>query len=110
MQPQTTVSFHYRLKSGPRISHCHLLESGQDSAEDEVLAVLETRVGALGEVDAATVGEAVGQVQVEVARADGVGVGLTRPVEQHQLTVVPPGFVKFCLFGLKGACTLGTGY
>ena len=102
---ETSVSISYRLKSGPRISHCILLESGQDSAEDEVLAVLETRVGALGEVDAATVGEAVGQIEVKVSRADGVGVGPARAVEQHQLTGVSPGLLKFRLFGLQAQGT-----
>ena len=89
----------YRLKIGFPISlHCHFLKSGQDSAEDEIVAVLEARVGTLGEVDAATVDEAVGQVEVEVSLADGVGVGLARPVEQHQFTVVSAGFTKFGLF------------
>ena len=96
----------YRLKIGFPISlHCHFLKSGQDSAEDEIVAVLEARVGTLGEVDAATVGEAVGQIEVKVSRADGVSVGPARAVEQHQLTGVSPGLLKFRLFGLQAQGT-----
>ena len=90
------------LESGPVICvgacHCTFLLSGQHPAEDEIITVLETCVGALREVDSPAIEKAVGEVEVEVSRTYFMCIDVSCPVEQHQLAVVSPSRAKLGLF------------